>query len=481
MAINPINNPNLSALTPQGSQVSMPKLNQWQFGQLLNAVVLKAPTSSQPQATLNVQGQIVQTKTDVPLKPGQLLNLQVVIQNNQPALKLLSIMEAASPLQTALRNALPKQDSLAPLLANLQYASKPQAHSARLPRPVQQVIEQFMQQLPRSDRITQPKVIERAVKDSGLFFENKLQQQQRQPTAQGSNSIKTDLKAQLQQLISTLQRSTPTSNNKTSTTTTTPNTATTTTSANPATTAAANPKTVPNPLANNATAATPLANQSAATSIIKEPGQAREQAQTSTTSNTQTTDSKPAPPVKGDVPQAQARSSASIPQQLANTDNAISEILRQTTASLARIQLAQVASMPTEPNQPPSFVLAIPVRHGEGTDIFELHIEKDGHNGSEENNKENGWTVTLSFNLDHLGAMRTRLHVLDKAVTANWWADEPNTLELLNREMEALKLSLQSEGLTVNRLEAHLGPAPTPQKTTTPKQDDPPNILDIEA
>lgn len=472
MAINPINNPNVSALTPQNSQVSMPKLNQWQFGQLLNAVVLKAPTSSQQQATLNVQGQVVQTKTDVPLKPGQLLNLQLVVQNNQPALKLLSIIEPKSPLQTALRNALPKQDSLAPLLANLHYASKPQAHSARLPRPVQQVIEQFMQQLPRSDRITQPKVIERAVKDSGLFFENKLQQQQRQPTTQGSSSIKTDLKAQLQQLINTLQRSTQTSSNKSSTTTTT---------TNAATTAPANPKTAPNPLANNTTTATPLANQAAATSVIKGQGQRQTQAQTATTSNTQNPDGRPAPPVKGEVPQAQARSTASIPQQPANTDNAVGEILRQTTASLARVQLAQVASMPTEPNQPPSFVLAIPVRHGEGTDIFELHIEKDGHNGSEENNQENGWTVTLSFNLDQLGAMRARLHVLDKAVTANWWADEPNTLGLLNREMDTLKMSLQSEGLTVSRLEAHLGPAPTAQKTTTPKQDDPPNILDIEA
>ncbi|MDZ4262643.1 MAG: hypothetical protein U1B30_09970, partial [Pseudomonadota bacterium] len=115
------------------------QLQQLRVGQLLQAVVIKQlasdtvllqllnPTS---RTTPGQPPQPLQLKADtaLPLVIGQRLQLQVSQLGDKPMLKVLNPLPATDAvLKQALMQALPRQNSMTPLLANLSWITQQQS------------------------------------------------------------------------------------------------------------------------------------------------------------------------------------------------------------------------------------------------------------------------------------------------------------------------------------------------------------------
>lgn len=112
---------------------------------------------------------------------------------------------APAVLSAVLSEAFAKQNSIAPLIANLDTLTK---LSKPLPQSLQAAIEEVLQSFPLSEGIT-PQTVEQAVKRSGVFFENRLAQEFIASPPPSAFTPPPDLKAALLKLESVLVALTP--------------------------------------------------------------------------------------------------------------------------------------------------------------------------------------------------------------------------------------------------------------------------------
>lgn len=124
-----------------------------------------------------------------------------------PSVSTQSTKASAAPLVTAspgvaamLHDAVSKQTSLAPLLANLDYVAK--RSSAELPPPLRAAIEQVLNTLHPASALS-VHVLEQALKRSGIFFENGLLRAHHDTALPGQN-LQFDLKNALLRLQTVL-------------------------------------------------------------------------------------------------------------------------------------------------------------------------------------------------------------------------------------------------------------------------------------
>ncbi|MDH5300423.1 MAG: flagellar hook-length control protein FliK [Gammaproteobacteria bacterium] len=173
-------------------------------GQQVTATVLTATANG--QVSLNVNNSQIQASTDLVLTEGQLLNLIVSQVGKQTVLKLSDNSLHAALISQALRTSLPKQGSLTDILANLRaIVDQPKSASAlplpNLPPAVQQVAKQLLTQLPEARQITTAAGLKEALKNSGIFLEEKLKNLTATNTqAKAPNSLTQDFKNNLLQL-----------------------------------------------------------------------------------------------------------------------------------------------------------------------------------------------------------------------------------------------------------------------------------------
>jgi hypothetical protein len=124
--------------------------------------------------------------------------LQLKVLRESPVLAFEAVRieggdEASSPTVDALRRFVPRQDSAAPLAANLALLVENPA-DADLPPAVLQAATKLWQAMPDVDVFKSPQQLRQAVTDSGAFLEAKLAGA---PTPAGNASLATDLKALL--------------------------------------------------------------------------------------------------------------------------------------------------------------------------------------------------------------------------------------------------------------------------------------------
>lgn len=188
-------------------------IRAWRVGQVLDAVVVSSAPDG--RATLRIEGTLVQAQTTVALSAGQPLHLKVVTDGGQPVLKVVqpAVPPAAPPatdaatLTQALRAALPRQQPLGPLLADLsalvaQTGSKPQG----VPAPIVELARGILAQLPTAPQASTPDGLKRALRQSGTFLEAGLA---RPPAASEQPPAPADLKAGLLRLVAELRTQTP--------------------------------------------------------------------------------------------------------------------------------------------------------------------------------------------------------------------------------------------------------------------------------
>lgn len=164
------------------------RTSDWAVGQLLRAVV----DSQTPDGTITLRlgTQLLEGRSDLPLRPGQSLTLQVTQAGTPTVLRIVpETATGTDGINRALRQALPRQGEIQPLLDGLVGA-------ARAPGPLPPAVAAFanrlLSRLPDIQTLAVPGELKQALHDSGLFLEAHL--------ARNSAAPERDLKAMLLQL-----------------------------------------------------------------------------------------------------------------------------------------------------------------------------------------------------------------------------------------------------------------------------------------
>lgn len=397
----------------------------WQVGALLQLMVTqvqgKTVSLSLPQAGADVP--LLQTRTDLPLVPGQAVTVKVTGDLKNPSLQLIQLSQSPQDiLSSTLRQQLPQQQPLSPILANLNWAAKQVATpapvaSTPLPPQVVELARGFIESLPTSQQLRDPNQLFKAMHLSGQYLEHTLMNR---AMAQPHFNPEQDVRSQLLRLAQVLRQlvNLPTPGER------------------PAPTAG-----TPPPAA--ATAAAQLAGQAAH-------AEAKETIATPS----------PAPASRTQTAEPQAASNASL-AALTDPKRMAEELLQQVDGALSRMQSQQLQSLQTEQQGRHVWLMELPVRHEDGVDLFDLRIQRDGQN-KEGREQSESWSMTLAFDLEGLGAIRVKVSLHNEAITANFWAEQPETRRLFHEHIEYLRSRLNQSGLEVEELSCKCGIPPEP-------------------
>ncbi|HDZ55256.1 MAG TPA: flagellar hook-length control protein FliK [Pseudomonas xinjiangensis] len=147
----------------------------------------------------------------------------------------------------------------------------------------------------------------------------------------------------------------------------------------------------------------------------------------------------------------------------------LGSLLRLTAALLSRIQHHQFQSL----GQTQSFAdgssqtvwqLEIPLRDAQQFNHVQVRIQRDDPAPTARTAEPvPQWEVRLAFNLGPLGSMQAIARLFKGRVSSEFWADQPVTLRLLDRELTQLRDRLLAKGLAVGELSCHQGTPPPPR------------------
>jgi hypothetical protein len=411
-------------------------LSTWRVGQVLAATVVTSPQAGRAELRIGTLPVTAQTG-NLQLTPGQTLRLEVASLKQLPVLKLLGVLQQ-SPVDQAVRDALPRQQPLMPLLSALTRLGA----GGPLPPEVARFARELISRLPDPASVTQPAGLRQALRDSGLFLEAKLARPAALTAAPGTNPAAArggefagDLKANLLRLLRALRETAANS------APVGPRVA----GGSPGAAAAASAATTPPPAAQ-------LAAALAAAGVRPLPG---------------------APPLDPSAPLQRGQPPQPPPAALAQLARlqeqtlSRSELLRQVEGALARVQLNQLSSLPQERAQPPEWLIELPVRREGETDVWGLRISRDperdgGRDAGRDGDGGPGWTVMLAFDLPGIGPMQSRINLRGEQVGAQFFSREPGILPLVAEHLPLLQARLQQAGLRVADLTCHHGQIPAP-------------------
>ncbi|MDX1251037.1 MAG: flagellar hook-length control protein FliK [Gammaproteobacteria bacterium] len=190
-------------------------------------------------------------------------------------------------------------------------------------------------------------------------------------------------------------------------------------------------------------------------------------------SGAQTSASAP-PPLRGAPLQAQAAMPPSLAEET-STGRMSAELTHQAEGALARLQLNQLAALPTTGQTTPLWTLELPVRRDEHTEILHLRIERDQSSHTSSATSKDTWTVTLAMDTGNLGPLHARITLADQQVSAALWAEKDSTATLLDQHINELRQDLDHAGLKTGAIRCQQGAAP---QTTMARQT---TLVDLKA
>lgn len=148
----------------------------------------------------------------------------------------------------------------------------------------------------------------------------------------------------------------------------------------------------------------------------------------------------------------------------------LGSLLRLTAALLSRIQHHQFQSMGqtqtfTDGSSQTVWQLDLPLRDGQQFTQVQMRIQRDQPAPDDRQAEQAAqWEIRLAFHLEHLGPLQAIARLYKGRVSSEFWAEQPNTLQLVNRELDQLRDRLLTRGLEVGDLSCHHGSPPEPQQ-----------------
>ena len=339
-----------------------------------------------------------------------------VLPARQPPALAASLNATAQSTPRALAGpllgpALARQDSLAPLMANIS-ALAGGSVSLALPKPILTLIERVLAQtIPAERRPMTAQTLRTAVLSSGLFLEaNRAEGRSLPPGG--------DLKAGLQALRDGLA---------------------------PLVQALSPPR-----VASPAAAHKPGAEGDQQTSMPSQP-------------------QRPPPPQRDGALQPQPPAEPSLsagerPLVIVET------LLGQTEAALDRIKLAQYASMPpegprTEAQNGQRWLAEIPLAFHHGTAILPLQIEKEPPRREGSGASGPLWRVRFALDVEPMGPLQGVVTLQGRSVGISLWAEREETSRLLRGASPGLEAALAGAQFESGGIDIHTGQPRTAQPT----------------
>ena len=403
----------------------------WQSGQILQALVLKATPE---HLLLNIQGirASVARPPAIRLQSGDRLQLEVV-KNSKPAqLKLIDVQTTVTTtLNRALRASLPQQQALPPLLANIEYLSRDPAAVSQLDKAVRTAAQQIYYQLPTPESLRKPEALKQALALSGPFLENHLHHAQQAGAQQAGGNIQQDLRTRLLRLSTQLQHYIARQSAQHL----------------PARQASLPPQTV--------------ARQTGAEPVTTNPHAVP-------------------PPVSARNPGVHAPVNASLAQT--NPGRAAEQLLQQTEGALARLHIHQLQHLKGEEVGRPGWAMELPVRSEQGINLFDIRIHPedqspvfwhDEQQAPDQQQLAQRWSVRMAFDLEGLGPVQAIISLQQEQISVQFHAEQKQTTTLFNEYLAMLGSRLRQSGLEVARLDCHQGqPDPLPETIDEPILDE---------
>ena len=398
---------------------------------------------------LQLNGRQLETKSDLALLPGQRLKLAVEQKAGQVTLRLLDKPAGADALGRALRSILPRQEPLARLTAALGRLGG----DASLPEAASEPVQRLRAELPTLERVANPETLKRAVLDSGLFTENKL-------AHQSANTLGSDLKVALLRVAAALRaaaRETPEQADKQAGRRGAPETgARQGGRAGPTEPGVRQGPRLGTPETGTGRPATPGTGRPAT------PGQAAPQGGRGNAPETagrppsvRPTAAPPPASAAGQAGKAPPAQTATPPQTVQGMlSEAGLDFLRQVESALARVQLHQITSLPSQETQEPQWIVELPLYSEEEEEGLRLRMRREG--GSDE---EGGprWSVTLEYDSAQHGPVHMVVTLASGQVSVTFWSERPETAGLFHDNLDTLQARLRAAGLEVADVSSRRG------------------------
>ncbi|MEE4380822.1 MAG: flagellar hook-length control protein FliK [Pseudomonadales bacterium] len=148
---------------------------------------------------------------------------------------------------------------------------------------------------------------------------------------------------------------------------------------------------------------------------------------------------------------------------------ALERLARAVGAALARVQVHQAASLPSQEGGA-VWQFDLPVASEGRRDAVEVRIARDG-GGRRPEVADGGsaWSLTLHFDLPETGPVDVRLGLAGDAVAGTFWCSDPAARARFDAALPRLSEALGRAGLRVETLATAAGPAPAEERIPRPR------------
>ncbi len=408
-----IKGPNLTSSPQNQSQIKR-DVKQFYNGQVLKAVVANLNTDKvlleliEPKIAFKFEAQ---ANANFSFKSGQVVSLQVVNLGPPLSLNVLGNTNTANnnenTINAALRIIIPKQTSMNQLVSNLHYISKlnPQL-SNRYPSEIIELSRAVVQGLTTVDGVKTADGVKAALNSTGLFLEQQLQTVLLGKSSLPGDDTRVSL-LRLAESIRTQINGTPLARAQTHTAS-----------------------------KNSVSSSSPNMSHVSKNHYLSHAN--HHQAAKNQHFNS------------GDLNRVPSNLSS-----LQQTNSALNELLRNIENSLAKIQYNQLQHFVSDEQSKSNWFFDLPIRHNEGSDIFQFKFTKE--HISEQNNKEDEWSVTLTFNLEKLGEISILVYLKKNKIGATVWAKKNDTYTLFKQYLPDLQQQMLKSGIEVSNLRCSKG------------------------
>lgn len=368
----------------------------FQSGRLLTAIVRSAMDSG---LVLDINGETIQARTDLALSTGATLTLQVMRTQPDVLLKVIGDTSAQSTVRQLLRQILPRQKSLPESLRPLRTLAERADVRGRLPEAVRHSLESLLARIPVSEQVAKPDKVRRILEESGVFMESHLST----AGTQAAETSAADFKAALLRLLSALQQDALPED--------------------PLPRSDSVPKQDPRPIGQPR----PFATEA-------EVGNARS-GSASTTEATRLIEN-------GRLAELLSTSGGS-----GTHADTVAQLLQHAGDGLARLQLMQLHAA-SQAGGRIDWLFELPVLHGNRMDVVQLRIQEDEDaDGGRSESTSRVFQVHVFFDFENTGQLAATIRLHGERVNTSWWAERPETVQLINRELPKFEAVLKEAGL----------------------------------
>ena len=400
-------------------------LEKLQTGQSTYAKIVEQ-LPNKTDIILRIGQQTLQAKTDIPVTVGETVKVTVEKTASELILKVKSPAQQSNIIDTSLRQLIPKQTSVNAFQQALSHVftsinqltltsqntqtKELASQSAQLKR----LAFNILQALPERQGLTSSEGLKTALQHSGVFLEPKLRQ-----ALLASYSILAASQHSMKKL----------------------------------------PLSGQNPLLTSNQSAIGFTQTDLKSNLIKLIQVLKSWPKMPSSSPQPTSENPLLTPNKSPVTVAIATNPALL------LENQIKELMSKTEGAVAKITLNQLASANAESSgNRQTWQIEIPFLSNQSSESIFLQIEREDTSNSQHPEEEQKWTISLEMNPPKLGLIKNKLSLNKQHVNADFWADNPETRDLIQQHLDVFKKQLINANLQPERIQASNGTGPVVQR-----------------